>query len=314
MDDQGEGKESGTWTQVSKLMPDDLAPFANFGQSVLISDSWVVVTAPSDSYNYEYAGSAFMYPNDGNWNSYTRIYPNLPFPFMSFGTSSALAGNFAYFSAVNEDTSGVVYAFSYNNKKWTEVGILLPPMPQFSDGFGSSIYSVLDSTGSVAIAFVGAPNIQESAKGDKKCSIGNVYAFGVTTGSKTSYLGSLRSATKSMDDNDTDDSTCNNDAFGASLGYIDTANGNEFLLVGAELASSAHVGKTGKVFVETNLPKLYFEQYVMMSQNPYSDNNSNSNSNSISIFGTSISYSILALVAVLCAMPLIVMTGFLVRR
>ena len=133
----------GTWTQEAKLVADDGVAFDNFGRSVAISGSTILVGAPYvviDGNTYE--GAAYVFDGPGaDWMQSQKLTAADGTVNTYFGWSVAVAGDNALVGATSyyDPDTGAVYAFARSQGQWTQTQELVSgdgPDPEF---FGWSL-------------------------------------------------------------------------------------------------------------------------------------------------------------------------------
>jgi len=145
----------GTWTEQSKLVADDGAAFDNFGRSVAISGSTVVVGAPYvviDGNAFE--GAAYVFDGSGtDWTQTQKLLAADGTANTYFGWSVAIAGENALVGATSyyDPDTGAVYAFARSQNQWVQTQKLVSGDGPDPDYFGWSI-GISDTT-----ALIGEP-------------------------------------------------------------------------------------------------------------------------------------------------------------
>ena len=136
--------DAGTWSQEVKLVPDDIAPGDEFGQSVdLSADGAVaVIGSNADVLGDPNAGAAYVFRFDGSdWTEEATLIASDPGPTEDFGFGIALSadGNTVVIGNQNDD-SGAAHVFRFNGMTWDHEAKLLSPTPQFgSFGNGTTV-------------------------------------------------------------------------------------------------------------------------------------------------------------------------------
>lgn len=187
-----------TGQEIAKLLPNDGAEHQEFGVSVAISGTIVVVGARFDNNNGNRSGSAYLFdaitgeqiakllPSDGAAHDY-------------FGHSVAISGNIAVVGAYkdddNGDDSGSAYLFDTSSGQ--QIAKLLPSDGEAFDNFGWSI-AICGNT-----AVIGARYHDENGEDS-----GSAYLFDSPTGQQFAKLLPIDSAT--------------DDLFGYSVAISDT--------------------------------------------------------------------------------------------
>lgn len=151
----------GTWPQVQRLIPDDLAAGDQFGVTVSIDgDTLAAGTVSHDVVSgdggiIDNAGAAYVYRRQGNgtWTLEQQLAASDAATAARFGNNVAVSGNWLLVGSPRADGrtetfSGKIYLFQRQGTTWTEDRIVTP-MPEQNDGsFGYQV--ALD--GNVAIA------------------------------------------------------------------------------------------------------------------------------------------------------------------
>lgn len=111
---------SGTvWSQQAELTAADGVPGDEFGQSVAISRSTVVVGA---AYTNSNAGAAYVFARSGTvWSERAELTPSEPAAGELFGRSVAIAGATAVVGAPYRDSgTGAAYVFVRSGTRWAQ--------------------------------------------------------------------------------------------------------------------------------------------------------------------------------------------------
>ena len=165
------------WGRIKEVAPSNQKDFTQFGYSIAISESTIVVGAFYDDAG---EGAAYIYErNNGginNWGQIKKIVASDEERGLqaSFGQSVAISGNIIIVGAPegeNNDgwTSGAVYVFERgNNNNWRETNKMLASDGAGWDGFGFSV-SMSGNTMTVA-----APRDDST---DNNGSMGSVYVY-----------------------------------------------------------------------------------------------------------------------------------------
>ncbi len=102
--------DSGTWSEVEKLVASDRGAYDYFGCSVSISGDYAIVGAytededASGGNTLSGAGSAYIFWNDsGTWNEVKKLVTSDRAGFDNFGYSVSISGDYAIVGANNED-------------------------------------------------------------------------------------------------------------------------------------------------------------------------------------------------------------------
>ncbi|MFN4253771.1 MAG: T9SS type A sorting domain-containing protein [Saprospiraceae bacterium] len=159
------------WAQAQKLTASDAAVGDGFGTSLSMSSGYALVGAPNKA---TYAGAAYVFKNNGGtWAELKKLAPTAPVPAVNdrFGTSVALAGDYAYVSAVRSNgNTGAVYVFHKDaggTDNWGQIGYKTATGGASGDQFG---YSLAVSDERMALG----ANLDDVAS---KADQGSVYVF-----------------------------------------------------------------------------------------------------------------------------------------
>lgn len=138
--------QNADWIQEAKLRAGDGAAGDEFGASVSVSGSTVLVGARRDDDHGLDSGSAYVYRSDGNaWTQETKLTASDAAASALFGISVAVSGNRAVVGANLEDAdglgSGSAYVFRYDpaNSTWVEEAKLIPNDGATGDEFGYAV-------------------------------------------------------------------------------------------------------------------------------------------------------------------------------
>ena len=151
-------EDSGTWTQQSKLSPDDGDSRDRFGGSISLSDDGataLIGAMDDEDPNGNSAGSAYIFSKDGGtWTQQSKLIPDDGDSRDHFGYSSLSAdGSTAIIGAIRDSNqngkhSGSAYVFTKESRSWTQQAKLIPDDGDSGDHFG---FSSLSADGSTAI-------------------------------------------------------------------------------------------------------------------------------------------------------------------
>lgn len=140
--------QAGSWTQVQKVTPNAPQDREEFGESVSLHGSTLVVGAPSSDRDGTDAGSAWIFGSNGvNFTQTQRITPPLPTPLSLFGCSVALDGAGGQRIAVGArrdqvdgTAAGSVHLFRFADGVWVhEARLTAPGVVTEGDDFGQAI-------------------------------------------------------------------------------------------------------------------------------------------------------------------------------
>ena len=150
---------AGTWQDAQKLTASDGAANDQFGWSVSVSGSYVVIGAVGDDDNGNNSGSAYVFERDGvgTWQEVQKLAASDGAANDYFSNSASVAGSYAligtYWDDDNGSDSGSAYLFERNGVGvWQEVQKLMASDGSASDNFGMSVsisgsYAVVGATG-----------------------------------------------------------------------------------------------------------------------------------------------------------------------
>ncbi|MEM8568477.1 MAG: T9SS type A sorting domain-containing protein, partial [Bacteroidota bacterium] len=177
----------GTWSEVTKLVASDRAPFDNFGASVAIDGDYVIIGANFEDEDVngentaDEAGAAYVFErsNDDTWTEVAKLVASDRANDDFFGFPVAISGDRAVVGAHQEDEdamgenrlsrSGSAYVFERSSDDtWTEVAKLVASDRGVADFFGISV----DISGDNVV--VGA---YQSEDGDTGENVGAAYIF-----------------------------------------------------------------------------------------------------------------------------------------
>ncbi|PCI10293.1 hypothetical protein COB72_03710 [bacterium] len=163
--------------QIMKLLPNDGAPNASFGQAVDINNGIVAVGAWGDNENGSGSGAAYLF-DAATGTQLAKLLPDDASPDDQFGNSISLSnGLVAVGSWLDDDfgiDSGAVYLF---DTAGIQLAKILPDDGSTEDLFGASV-SIDDN-----LLVVGAYQDDDSA-----FETGSAYAFNASTGEQTAKL------------------------------------------------------------------------------------------------------------------------------
>jgi hypothetical protein len=162
-------ENSGTWSQVAKVIASDAQNFDNFGYSVAISGTYSVI---GSRYNSTNRGAAYFFerinsgPNSGSWTQVARVTASDAGLGDVFGWSVGISGTYSVIGAKENDeiadNAGAAYFFERinsgpNSGSWTEVAKVTASNGASNDAFGISVgisgtYSVIGANSNDEIA------------------------------------------------------------------------------------------------------------------------------------------------------------------
>jgi len=164
--------------QIAKLLPNDGAAGDQFGRSVAIRGTTVVIGASFDDDNGTDSGSAYLFDTTTG-QQIAKLLPSDGAADDQFGRSVAIRGTTAvvgaWFDGDNGDRSGSAYLFDTSTGQ--QIAKLLPSDGAADDLFGSSV--AISGTTAVIGAYWDDDNGYHS---------GSVYLFDTTTGQQIAKL------------------------------------------------------------------------------------------------------------------------------
>lgn len=161
-------KNANIWEEVNQYVGSNREKGDGFGQSISISDDYILIGARNDNNNQ---GSAHIFKKNGeNWQEIQILIPENAKEEDYYGGGVAINNNYAFISSYKSiynfnDSSNVipVCVFKNNEDTWLEIQQLIPSDSNFHDDFGYKI-GLTDS-----FAFISAPGYNHSQ--------GAVYVF-----------------------------------------------------------------------------------------------------------------------------------------
>ncbi len=159
------------WQQQNKLVASNLVSFGNFGSTVALRESILVVGAPGDDQRGADSGAVYAYlRKDGAWVSDGKLVPRDGAAGDGFGSALALDTDTLLAGAFADDdsggASGSAYLFYKSGNEWKETGKLIAADGASEDFFGKAV-AIHTST-----AVVGAPGDDDGG-----IDAGSVYLF-----------------------------------------------------------------------------------------------------------------------------------------
>jgi hypothetical protein len=184
-------KRDGTsWIEQAKLTASDGETDDRFGESVALAGEYALITAYADDDHGTNSGSAYIFKRDGSsWNQQAKLTASDGAAYDWFGSSAAIAGEYALVGAPygGDDgiNSGSAYIFKRDGTSWNEQAELTPSDGAAHDRFGQSVAI----TGEYVL--VGAPT--DSSFSDPpdpgSAYIYNLSAFDTSSGTYPSISG-----------------------------------------------------------------------------------------------------------------------------
>ena len=142
-----------SWVEGAQLVASDAVPGANFGGSVSIAGSRILIGALNNDELGLASGSAYVFDLIGvDWVETTKLLASDGAELDQFGFSVAVSGDRALVAAPFDDdsggSSGSVYVFGHDGSQWNEDAKLTPADGFTFDFFGYSV--ALDGAAGVA--------------------------------------------------------------------------------------------------------------------------------------------------------------------
>jgi hypothetical protein len=138
-------RNAGIWVPQGKIKPADGQAGDQFGVSVSLRGTTVLVGAPLDDDQGTDAGSAYVFNFiNGTWVQETKLYASDPLASDLFGYSVSLAPSMAIIGAYNHDTmaganAGTVYVFKHNMVTWVQDSFAQAVDAQANDILGFNV-------------------------------------------------------------------------------------------------------------------------------------------------------------------------------
>jgi len=137
---------NGTWTETQKLIADDGIAFDNFGLSVALHDSTILVGSPQAIIGGAFAqGAVYVYTNSGGtWSQTQKLTASDGAASDSFGESVAISGNNALIGAFGATVdghagAGAAYYFTNLSGTWSQMQKLTASDPGTFFNFGNTL-------------------------------------------------------------------------------------------------------------------------------------------------------------------------------
>src|SRR6476620_439483 len=139
-------ESNGTWTHTHKLTANDGAAYDNFGLSVTLKGSTILVGSPQAAIG-GHAGQGALYvfaESNGTWSQVQKLTASDGAANSSFGESVALNGITALIGANNATVNGhscqgAAYIFTQSNGTWSQVQKLTASDGAANSNFGSAV-------------------------------------------------------------------------------------------------------------------------------------------------------------------------------
>ena len=144
-------ESNGTWTQTQKLTANDGAAYDNFGLSVALQGSAILVGSPHATVgSNQVQGAVYVFTeSNGTWTQTQKLTASDGAANDSFGQSVALSDSTALVGAYNASVNGhsgqgAAYVFTNSNGTWSETQKLTASDGAANANFGNAV--ALDST------------------------------------------------------------------------------------------------------------------------------------------------------------------------
>ncbi|MET0231299.1 MAG: hypothetical protein ABW186_10245 [Rhodanobacteraceae bacterium] len=139
--------QGGTWTQSQKIVADDGSVFDNFGQSIAIDGTRIVIGANGATIGDQGAqGAAYIFDRDGSeWVQQQKIWSDDGDTVDNFGNAVAMRGSTLFVGALQamadgHVNQGAVYVFTDDGSgTWSQVQKLTSSDGGAGDAFGASL-------------------------------------------------------------------------------------------------------------------------------------------------------------------------------
>jgi len=156
-------RQGGSWVEEQKLTASDGAAFDNFGFSVAVSGSTIVIAAIGDNNRQ---GAAYVFNRQaGSWIEVQKLTASDGAVFDLFGWSVAISGSTVVVGAFGDNIGdnflqGAAYVFNRQGGSWVEVQKLTASDGRRDDEFG---FSVAVSGSAIVIGALGNNDLQGAA-------------------------------------------------------------------------------------------------------------------------------------------------------
>jgi len=131
------GEPGGSWTQVQRLTASDGVPPDEFGWSMTLSGTTLVVSAVRHAAN----GAIYVFTQSGgNWNQAAELTAGDGFADDYFGDKVAISGNLIVAGAPgHQNEQGAAYVFTGSGANWKQTGELAASDGEHNDCFGWAV-------------------------------------------------------------------------------------------------------------------------------------------------------------------------------
>ena len=134
-------REAESWTQAQVITPPDARAGDGFGQSIALTDQFLVIGAPRSDAPLEDSGSAYVFVRDRHsWLFHSRLTANDGAAGDLFGISVAIDGETVLVGADLNDqqaeNAGAVYVYAFDGGQWDQQAKLMAEDGGHTDLFG----------------------------------------------------------------------------------------------------------------------------------------------------------------------------------
>lgn len=176
-------KIDGIWIQQDKISSSDGASEDYFGSSVSIDGDYIVIGAPSKTFNMmESAGRVYVFLRNGEqWVQQANLQASDAGISDHFGFDVAISGNYVVVGAPYNDVGGqadrgCAYVFMRSGTTWTQQAVINPALGLTGDHIGKDV--AIDG----AQMLIGAPNDDNNGQENAGCvyyykRIGNLWSM-----------------------------------------------------------------------------------------------------------------------------------------
>lgn len=133
------------WTQIDKLVPNDLQPQDDFGISISMDGDLAIIGAMNGEGNEVGSGVAYVFKRDGStWQQEAKLIGSNAIAAPLFGFRVGISGDYAIVGARNQAVGtsvfqGAAYLFKRTGTTWTEVMEIVSSDGDESDSFGNAV-------------------------------------------------------------------------------------------------------------------------------------------------------------------------------
>ena len=125
----------------TKLTASDGTANDNFGSTLAIEGTTMMVGAEDEGSNGSYGGEVYVFEHEGSsWSEVVALTPPVPADEAQFGFSVAISGTTLFVGAIEDDgPPGKVYVYDADGGSWSLSQTLVPSDGSNNDNFGRSI-------------------------------------------------------------------------------------------------------------------------------------------------------------------------------